>query len=55
MLYTYTRMKVKKTITIDEELLEWLEKMMKLKEFGSTSHGIEKALTKLKEEYDKAL
>lgn len=45
-------MKVKKTITIDEELLEWLEKMMKLKEFGSASHGIEKALTKLKEDYE---
>lgn len=52
--FTHTKktMKVKKTITIDEELLEWLEKMMKLKEFGSASHGIEKALTKLKEDYE---
>lgn len=46
-------MKVKKTVTIDEELIEWLKRMMELKEFGSVSHGIEKGLTKLKEEYEK--
>ena len=47
-------MKVKKTVTLDSELIEWLEKKIKEKEFGSQSHGIEKALTKLKEEYEKA-
>jgi Arc/MetJ-type ribon-helix-helix transcriptional regulator len=46
---------VKKTrsITIDLELLKWLEDMVKAKEFGSVSHGIEKAITKLKEQYEK--
>jgi len=47
-------MKVKKTVTLDSELIEWLEQKIKEKEFGSLSHGIEKALTKLKEEYEKA-
>ena len=41
-------MKVKKTITIDKELLVWIEQKIKEKEFGSVSHCIEKALTKLK-------
>jgi Arc/MetJ-type ribon-helix-helix transcriptional regulator len=44
-------MKVKKTITTDKELLEWVEQKIEQKEFGSVSHAIEKALTKLKEEY----
>ena len=45
--------KKKKTIVLDEELVKWLEDMLKAKEFGSLSHGIEKALTRLKAEYDK--
>jgi len=45
-------MKVKKTITIDKELLDWIERKIKEKEFGSTSHAIEKALTRLKSEYE---
>ena len=44
-------MKVKKTITTDKDLLEWVEQKIEQKEFGSVSHAIEKALTKLKEEY----
>lgn len=46
-------MKEKKTITIDKELLEWIEQKIKEKEFGSISHAIEKALTRLKREYEK--
>jgi Arc/MetJ-type ribon-helix-helix transcriptional regulator len=45
--------KVKKTITTDEELLKWVEQKIDEKEFGSVSHAIEKALTRLKEEYRK--
>ena len=45
-------MKAKKTITIDKELLEWVEQKIKEKEFGSISHAIEKSLTRLKAEYE---
>lgn len=47
--------KTKKTrsITIDIELLNWLEEKVKAKEFGSVSHGIEKAITRLREQYEK--
>ena len=44
-------MKVKKTVTLDEDLIKWIEKMIEKKEFGSISHAIEKALVKLKEGY----
>lgn len=46
-------MKVKKTVTLDEKLVKWIEKMIKKKEFGSLSHSIEKGLFKLREEYEK--
>jgi len=46
-------MKVTRSITIDKDLLEWLEDMVKKKEFGSVSHGIEKSITRLKEEYER--
>jgi len=52
MLYTYTRMKVKKTVTLDSDLIEWLEQQIEEKEFGSLSHAIEKGLTRLKREYE---
>jgi Arc/MetJ-type ribon-helix-helix transcriptional regulator len=45
-------MKVTRSITIDKDLLKWLEDMVKKKEFGSVSHGIEKSITRLKEEYE---
>jgi len=41
-------MKVKKTITIDKDLLDWIEQKIKEKEFGSTSHAIEKAISELR-------
>jgi len=46
-------MKIKKTVTLDSELIEWLGQKIKEKEFGSLSHAIEKGLTRLKEEYEK--
>ena len=54
VLHIYGKtMKVKKTITIDKDLLEWIERKIKEKEFGSVSHAIEKALTKLREQNEK--
>jgi len=46
-------MKVQKTVTLDEKLVKWIEKMIEEKEFGSLSHSIEKGLFKLREEYEK--
>ena len=45
-------MKIKKTITIDKQLLEWVEQKIKEKEFGSISHAIEKAVTELRKKYE---
>jgi Arc/MetJ-type ribon-helix-helix transcriptional regulator len=45
--------KIPKTITIDEELLDWIEQKIKDKEFASLSHAVEKALYELKKQYDK--
>jgi len=44
--------KVKKTVNIDSELLDWINHMIETKEFGSLSHAINKALIKLKREYE---
>jgi len=42
-----------KTITLNKGLLEWIEEMIEKKEFGSISHAIEKALTKMRNEYER--
>lgn len=42
--------KLRKNVTIDDELIKWVEKQIKAKRFASLSHAIEYALTKLKEE-----
>jgi Arc/MetJ-type ribon-helix-helix transcriptional regulator len=41
--------KIAKTVTIDKELLDWIEEKIKEKEFASLCHAIEKALYELKE------
>ena len=41
--------KVRKNVTIDNELIKWVETEIKKKRFASLSHAIEYALTKLKE------
>ncbi len=54
VLHIYGKtMKVKKTITIDKDLLEWIEQKIREKEFGAVSHAIEKALTLMKQQYEK--
>jgi len=45
-------MKRTKTVTINEELLKWIDDMIEKHEFGSLSHAIEKGLYKLKAEYE---
>jgi len=40
--------KLKISITIDEELLAWLNSELETKRFASISHGIEYALTTVK-------
>lgn len=42
-------MKEKFSVSIDENLLKWLDGEIKTKRFASRSHGIEYALTQLKE------
>ena len=52
-LRIYTRMKLQKTVTLDSELVKWIEQQIKEKEFGSLSHALEKAVTKLRKDYEK--
>jgi len=42
-------MKTTKTITIDKDLLEWIEQQIKQKRFASVSHAIEKAIFELEQ------
>ncbi|MEX2059632.1 MAG: ribbon-helix-helix domain-containing protein [Nitrosopumilaceae archaeon] len=41
--------KVKLSITIDEDLMKWLDTQVKKKRFATRSHGFEYALSQLKE------
>jgi Arc/MetJ-type ribon-helix-helix transcriptional regulator len=36
------------TVTVDPKLVEWLDKMIRLKTFASRSHGVEYCLTETK-------
>lgn len=42
--------KVKTSISLDQDLLDWISEMVKLKRFGNTTHAIEYALQRLKEQ-----
>jgi Arc/MetJ-type ribon-helix-helix transcriptional regulator len=41
--------RVKVTATIDDELVQWLDKEVEKRRFRNRSHGIEYAIAKLKE------
>jgi len=41
--------KAKLSITVDEDLLKWLDLQIKKKKFASRSHGFEYAVEQLKE------
>ena len=42
--------KVKTSIALDEDLLLWIEEMVKRKRFASRTHAIEYALQRLREQ-----
>jgi Arc/MetJ-type ribon-helix-helix transcriptional regulator len=42
--------KVKISITIDDNLVKWLDSQIKSKRFANRSHGLEFALNQLKDE-----
>jgi len=42
--------KVKTSIALDEDLLSWIEEMVKRKRFASRTHAIEYALQRLREQ-----
>ena len=42
--------KIKTSISLDEDLLDWINKMVKLKRFANTTHAIEYALQRLREQ-----
>ncbi|MCV0366339.1 MAG: ribbon-helix-helix domain-containing protein [Nitrosopumilus sp.] len=41
--------KVKLSITLDSELVKWLDQKIKKKQFANRSHGLEYAVSQLKE------
>ena len=40
--------KIQKTVTLDPEILKWVEKQIEFKRFASLSHAIDYALQELK-------
>ncbi|MGI0068971.1 MAG: ribbon-helix-helix domain-containing protein [Nitrosopumilaceae archaeon] len=42
--------KTKISITIDEELIKWLDSQIKKKKFANRSHGFEYAVSELKDQ-----
>ncbi len=42
--------KLKTSVAIDKDLLDWVDKQIKAKRFATRTHAIEFALQKLKEE-----
>ncbi len=45
--------KLKTSVAIDEELLDWVDKQVKSKRFANRTHAVELALQKLREEEKK--
>ena len=41
--------KIKTSVALDEELLEWIDKLIASKRFANRTHAIEYALQRLKE------
>jgi len=46
-------MKIKKTVNINQELLDWINQKIEEKEFASLSHAVEKGLYTMKKNYEK--
>lgn len=47
-------MKIKKTVNINQELLDWINQKIDEKEFASLSHAVEKGLYTMKKNYEKS-
>ena len=47
-------MKLKKTITINKDFLDWIDQKIEEKEFASLSHAVEKGLYQLKKNYEQS-
>lgn len=47
--------KIKTSITLDKDLLEWIDKLIEKKRFASRTHAIEYALQRLREQEKKEL
>jgi len=41
--------KIKISITVDDELIKWIDSQIKKKKFANRSHGFEYAVSQLKE------
>jgi Arc/MetJ-type ribon-helix-helix transcriptional regulator len=41
--------KIKTSVTLDQDTLNWINQMIKLKRFASTSHAVELSLQRMKE------
>jgi Arc/MetJ-type ribon-helix-helix transcriptional regulator len=49
------RKRVPKTITINQQLVDWINGKIEDKEFANLSHAIEKALYELKKQQEKSI
>jgi len=45
--------KLKTSVALDEDLLRWVDEMIKRKIFASRSHAVEYALEHLRKEYER--
>ena len=45
--------KLKTSVALDEDLLRWIDEMIKRKIFASRSHAVEYALEHLRKEYER--
>ena len=44
--------KLKTSVSLERDLLEWVDKMVEAKRFASRTHAIEYALQRLRESYE---
>jgi len=51
---TYLMPKIPKTVTINQDLLDWINQKIEEKEFASLSHAVEKGLYQLKKNYEQS-
>jgi Arc/MetJ-type ribon-helix-helix transcriptional regulator len=47
------RRKIKTSVALDQEMLDWIAKLIERKRFSTTTHAVEYALQRLKEDEEK--